>query len=97
MLDGREVIGLRGYANQSVSSHLTGGGSIYSKYTLELRYPLSLNPTSTIYATIFAEGGNAWESPTSFNPFEIKRSIGTGIRIFMPMIGILGVDFVGSP
>ena len=93
MLDGREVIGLRGYANQSVSSHLTGGGSIYSKYTLELRYPLSLNPTSTIYATIFAEGGNAWESPTSFNPFEIKRSIGTGIRIFMPMIGILGVDF----
>ena len=92
-MDGREVIGLRGYANQAVSQHLTGGGSIYSKYYLEMRYPLSLNPSSTIYATAFAEAGNAWASFQDFNPFEVKRSLGVGIRIFMPMFGLLGVDF----
>ena len=92
-MDGREVIGLRGYTNQSVSQHLTAGGSIYSKYYLEMRYPLSLNPTSTIYATAFAEAGNAWSSFDDFNPFEVKRSLGVGIRIFMPMFGLLGVDF----
>ena len=92
-MDGREVIGLRGYANQAVSQHLSGGGSIYSKYYLEMRYPLSLNPSSTIYATAFAEAGNAWASFQDFNPFEVKRSLGVGIRIFMPMFGLLGVDF----
>ena len=92
-MDGREVIGLRGYTNQSVSQHLTAGGSIYSKYYLEMRYPLSLNPSSTIYATAFAEAGNAWNSFDNFNPFEVKRSLGVGIRIFMPMFGLLGVDF----
>tara|TARA_A100000164_G_scaffold379437_1_gene423713 strand:+ start:985 stop:3459 length:2475 start_codon:yes stop_codon:yes gene_type:complete len=92
-MDGREVIGLRGYANNSLSQHLTAGGSIYSKYTLELRYPLSLNPSSTIYATGFAEAGNAWDSFSDFNPFEVKRSLGFGIRIFMPMFGLLGFDF----
>ena len=92
-MDGREVIGLRGYANNSLSQHLTAGGSIYSKYTLELRYPLSLNPSSTIYATGFAEAGNAWGSFSDFNPFEVKRSLGFGIRIFMPMFGLLGFDF----
>ena len=93
VMDGREVIGLRGYANQAVSQHLTGGGSIYAKYYLELRYPLSLNPSSTIYATAFAEAGNAWGTFKDFNPFEVKRSMGVGIRIFMPMFGLLGVDF----
>ena len=93
VMDGREVIGLRGYANQAVSQHLTGGGSIYAKYYLELRYPLSLNPSSTIYATAFAEAGNAWGTFRDFNPFEVKRSMGVGIRIFMPMFGLLGVDF----
>ena len=92
-MDGREVIGLRGYANNSLSQHLIAGGSIYSKYTLELRYPLSLNPNSTIYATGFAEAGNAWGSFSDFNPFEVKRSLGFGIRIFMPMFGLLGFDF----
>ena len=92
-MDGREVIGLRGYANNTLSQHLTAGGSIYSKYTLELRYPLSLNPSSTIYATGFAEAGNAWGSFSEFNPFEVKRSLGFGIRIFMPMFGLLGFDF----
>jgi outer membrane protein insertion porin family len=93
VMDGREVIGLRGYANQAISQHLTGGGSIYAKYYLELRYPLSLNPSSTIYATAFAEAGNAWGAFRDFNPFEVKRSMGLGIRIFMPMFGLLGVDF----
>jgi len=92
-MDGREVVGLRGYANQTVSQHLTNGGSIYSKYYLEMRYPLSLNPSSTIYATAYAEAGNAWGSFQDFNPFEVKRSLGVGIRIFMPMFGLLGVDF----
>lgn len=92
-MDGREVIGLRGYANSTLSQHIDGGGSIYSKYTLELRYPLSLNPSSTIYATGFAEAGNAWSSFSDFNPFEVKRSLGFGIRIFMPMFGLLGFDF----
>jgi outer membrane protein insertion porin family len=58
-----------------------------------MRYPLSLNPSSTIYATAFAEAGNAWNSFDNFNPFEVKRSLGVGIRIFMPMFGLLGVDF----
>ena len=92
-MDGREVVGLRGYANQAVSQHLTGGGRMYSKYYLEMRYPLSLNPSSTIYATAFAEAGNAWGSFEDFNPFEVKRSLGVGVRIFMPMFGLLGVDF----
>ena len=92
-MDGREVVGLRGYANQAVSQHLPGGGSIYSKYYLEMRYPLSLNPSSTIYATAFAEAGNAWSAGREFNPFEVKRTLGVGIRIFMPMFGLLGVDF----
>jgi outer membrane protein insertion porin family len=93
VMDGREVIGLRGYANNAVSQHLDGGGSLYGKYYLELRYPLSLNPSSTIYATAFAEAGNAWGSFRDFNPFEVKRTLGVGIRIFMPMFGLLGVDF----
>lgn len=93
VMDGREIIGLRGYANQAISQHITGGGSLYAKYYLELRYPLSLNPSSTIYATAFAEAGNAWGTFRDFNPFEVKRTLGVGIRIFMPMFGLLGVDF----
>ncbi len=92
VFDGREVIGLRGYPNNSLSPPITGG-VIYDKFTLELRYPLTLNPNSTIYGLLFAEGGNAWGDFREFKPFDIKRSLGFGIRIFMPMFGILGVDF----
>ena len=60
---------------------------------MELRYPISLNPSSTIYALLFAEAGNSWMEINEFKPFEVKRSLGMGIRIFMPMFGILGVDF----
>ncbi len=90
-VDGRELVGLRGYANNALSSN--EGSSVYSKYHVELRYPVSLNPSSTIYALFFAEAGNAWSDIIKFNPFEVKRSVGLGIRIFMPMFGILGVDF----
>jgi outer membrane protein insertion porin family len=91
VLDGREVIGLRGYPNNSVSP--IGGGVIYDKFTAELRYPLTLNPNSTIYGLLFAEGGNAWGDFRQFKPFDIKRAMGFGVRIFMPMFGMLGVDF----
>ena len=91
VLDGREVIGLRGYPNNSVSPG--SGGVIYDKFTAELRYPLTLNPNSTIYGLVFAEGGNAWGDFRNFKPFDIKRAMGLGVRIFMPMFGMLGVDF----
>ncbi|MDC0189361.1 outer membrane protein assembly factor BamA [Flavobacteriales bacterium] len=90
-IDGREIIALRGYENNSLSGD--GGSPIYTKYNFELRYPISLNPSSTIYALCFAEAGNAWNNIEEFNPFQVKRSMGMGIRIFMPMFGMLGVDF----
>ncbi len=60
---------------------------------MELRYPLILEPTSTIYALAFVEGGNAWSSVRDFNPFDLKRSAGVGARIFLPMIGMIGIDW----
>jgi outer membrane protein insertion porin family len=91
VLDGREIIGLRGYPNLALSP--STGGVMFNKLTLELRYPLSLNPSATIYALAFAEGGNSWESYDAYKPFDIKRAVGGGVRIFMPMFGMLGVDF----
>jgi outer membrane protein insertion porin family len=67
--------------------------AIYDKFSVELRYTLSLNPSSTIYAKIFAQGGNAWESFSDFNPFDMKRSFGAGLRVFLPMFGLLGFDY----
>lgn len=95
-LDGRELVGLRGYANESVTpgySTTSKGGTIFSKYTMELRYPISLNPNSTIYGMAFLEAGNAWLGFKDFNPFNIKRSAGLGIRVFLPMFGMLGLDW----
>ncbi len=96
-LDGREIIAMRGYTNESVTPQYyinkDIGGTIYSKYTLELRYPLSLNPSATIYALGFLEAGNAWENFKTFDPFDVKRSAGIGIRFFMPMFGLLGLDW----
>lgn len=91
VLDGRETIGLRGYPNNSLSS--ANGGTVFSKYTLELRYPVTMNPSSTIYGLVFAEGGGAWDNFDTFNPFEVSRSLGAGVRVFMPFFGLLGVDF----
>ena len=99
-LFGRDHIGVRGYDNafllsepNSYSDRDYPGMPIYGKYVAELRYPISLNPTTTIYALCFAEAANAWESISYFKPFEVKRSAGLGVRIFMPMFGLIGVDF----
>ena len=91
MNDGRELVALRGYSNNSLSPQT--GATIYNKYTAELRYALSLNPTSTMYALAFLEAGNAWEDFDNFNPFGIKRSVGVGVKIMLPMIGMMGLDY----
>jgi outer membrane protein insertion porin family len=99
-----ETIGLRGYENGSISysaayEDMMKGKSItsynsyaYDRFTLELRYPFMLGNT-TIYGLGFLEGGNAWTSPKQFNPFNIKRSAGIGVRIFLPMVGLMGIDW----
>ena len=99
-LDSRELVGMRGYANNSLSpgfynSSSSGGngGNIMTKYTLEMRYPLSLNPQATIYALTFLEAGNCWLGFNTFNPFDVKRSAGVGVRIYLPMFGLLGLDW----
>jgi outer membrane protein insertion porin family len=90
-LGGREIIALRGYEDNSVSS--TAGDPIIAKYTLELRYPISLNPQATFYALVFAEAGNTFPSIAKFNPLNVKRTAGVGIRVFLPMFGMLGLDY----
>ena len=90
-LDGRENIPLRGYPNQSLSAQ--DGGSIYNKYSLELRYPISLGEQAKIFALTFIEGGSSYNSFRDFDPFLLKRSAGIGVRLFMPQFGLLGIDF----
>ncbi|WP_334056668.1 outer membrane protein assembly factor BamA [Polaribacter sp. P097] len=90
-LDGREVVGLRGYENNQLSP--LEGGSIYNKFQLELRYSITDAPSASIYTLGFVEAGNSYDNFQSFNPFELKRSAGVGIRIFMPAFGLLGIDF----
>ncbi len=96
-LDGREIIGMRGYSNESLTPNYyknkNVGATIYNKSTLELRYPLSLNPSATIYVMGFLEAGNAWKEFKDFNPFSLKRSAGVGVRVFLPMFGLLGLDW----
>ena len=94
-MDGRELIGMRGYANNSLTPGYpaTIGGTVYTKNTLELRYPISLNPSATIYALAFVEGGNDWLRWKDVNPFNLYRSVGLGIRVFLPMFGLLGLDW----
>ncbi len=101
MTYGAEIISLRGYEDYSLtpmrvtpySSSGTYAGNIYDKFTVELRYPVILQPQSTIYVLGFLEGGNCWADIREFNPFQIKRSAGVGVRVFLPMIGLLGVDW----
>ena len=90
-LDGRETIALRGYPNQSLSSR--DGSLIYNKFSLELRYPITLKPSASIYALTFLEAGKGYDTFREFNPFISKRSAGAGVRIFMPAFGLLGIDF----
>ncbi len=90
-LDGRETIQLRGYPNNSLSSQ--DGGTVYNKFSLELRYPITLNQSASIYALSFLEAGSAFNDFKLYNPFNLQRSAGVGLRIFMPAFGLLGIDF----
>ncbi|MBR4808799.1 MAG: BamA/TamA family outer membrane protein [Bacteroidales bacterium] len=101
MTYGTEIVALRGYENNKLtpvetsqySNTATYAGNVYDKFTIELRYPVILQPQSTIFVLGFLEGGNCWSDIRNFNPFEIKRSAGVGVRVFLPMIGLLGVDW----
>ena len=90
-----ETIGLRGYENGSIAGN--GGynsyGYAYTRLSMELRYPFILEPSSTIYGLAFVEAGNAWRDMSNYNPFDLKRSAGVGVRIFLPMIGLMGIDW----
>jgi outer membrane protein insertion porin family len=90
-LDGREIIQLRGYPNQSLSSF--DGGTIYNKFSLELRYPITLKPAASIYALTFLEAGASYDNFKEYNPFILNRSAGFGLRVFLPAFGLLGIDF----
>jgi len=92
-LNGRDIISLRGYDVGDIMTPFPGGAGVFNKYTVELRYPISLNPSSTIFVTAFAQGGNAWQSAKDFNPFDLRRSAGMGLRVFLPMFGTLGFDY----
>ncbi|MFD0796615.1 outer membrane protein assembly factor BamA [Maribacter chungangensis] len=97
-LDGRDIVQLRGYENQSVTAidPLTGqqeGALIYNKFSMELRYPLTLKPSASIFGLAFLEAGNSFNNFQDFNPFQLRRSAGVGLRIFMPAFGLLGIDF----
>ena len=90
-MDGREMIQLRGYPNQSLSSQ--DGGSIYNKFSLELRYPITLGQQAKIFGLLFTEGASSVDNFRDYNPFKIQRSAGVGVRLFMPAFGLLGIDF----
>jgi len=99
-LDGREVVALRGYPNQTITpqgdirtNQDNNGATIYNKYSLEMRYPITLKPAASIYALAFLEGGATYDNFRGYNPFQLSRSTGIGLRIFMPAFGLLGIDF----
>ena len=98
---GSDVIAQRGYENYSLTpweatpynSNGYYAGNVYDKFTIEARYPVILQPQSTIFVLAFLEGGNCWSDIKAFNPFQIKRAAGVGVRVFLPMIGLLGIDW----
>ena len=99
-LQGSEIIGLRGYQNFSIipvgtnyNTSTNPGSPIYDKYTLELRHPIIRSQSATIFALAFAEGGNVWNNFSDFAPFNIRRSAGIGARIYLPIFGLLGLDY----
>ncbi|MBN2273501.1 MAG: BamA/TamA family outer membrane protein [Bacteroidales bacterium] len=95
-LYGADIISLRGYDDGKITPVTSGNidnGNVYSKFSVEMRYPFSLNQSATIYGLAFFDGGNCWQSIKEFNPFVMKRSLGVGIRAFLPMFGMLGVDW----
>ena len=95
-LDGREVIGMRGYDDEALTVRENGnyvGGTIFNKFTAELRYPITLNPSATIYVLAFVEAGNTWTDKRQYSPFNLYKSAGLGVRIYLPMFGLLGFDW----
>ena len=88
-----DMVALRGYDNGSLTPYGGGEGYAYSRFAMELRYPLMLENSTQIYALTFLEGGNAWTDVRKFNPFDMKRSAGVGVRIFLPMVGLMGIDW----
>ena len=95
-LDGREIIGMRGYDDSALTPMQNGeyvGGTIFNKFTAELRYPITLNPSATIYVLGFLEAGNSWLDKRKYTPFNLYKSAGLGIRIYLPMFGLLGFDW----
>jgi outer membrane protein insertion porin family len=93
-IQGKDIISMRGYEVEDLQvNNDYDGAAAFNKFTMELRYPFSLNPTATIYALAFVEGGNAFISLKDYNPFQLKRSAGVGLRVFLPMFGTLGFDY----
>jgi len=100
---GTDIISLRGYEPSDLENNLLFENNlnttqivatpVFNKLTVELRYPISTNPNSTIYVHLFAQGGNAWKNIKGYNPFDLKRSVGGGLRVFLPMFGLLGFDY----
>ncbi|MGB1216687.1 MAG: BamA/TamA family outer membrane protein, partial [Saprospiraceae bacterium] len=84
---------MRGYETDDLFEVNVAGASIFNKLSVELRYPISLNPSATVFVLGFFEGGNAWDSFKNYNPLDLKRSAGGGIRVFLPMFGMLGFDY----
>jgi len=94
LLDGREIVNLRGYDDLSLTMPSDRvGAPVITKYGAELRYPISLNPQATIFALAFAEAGRTWVDFSDYNPFNLYKSVGGGLRIFLPMFGLLGFDY----
>ncbi|WP_379089359.1 BamA/TamA family outer membrane protein [Pedobacter sp. UC225_65] len=99
-LQGSELIAMRGYSNNSVvpvganiNNAQTSGSPIFTKYVMELRYPVINSQQATAFVTAFAEGGNTWNKFSDYNPFNVRRSLGIGAKIFLPIFGLLGIDY----
>ncbi|MBD1394571.1 outer membrane protein assembly factor BamA [Mucilaginibacter glaciei] len=99
-LQGTDIIGLRGYENFSIvpegsnlNANTNQGAAIYDKFTMELRHPVIASQSATIFFLAFAEGGNVWDNISKVNPFNVRRSVGVGARIFLPIFGLLGLDY----
>lgn len=106
ILYGKDLVSMRGYTSSSLTPRVDANNNVvydnsssfrsanlYDKFTMELRYPLTLSPSATVYFLTFVEGGNAWYNRDTFNPFDLRRSAGVGLRAFLPMFGLLGIDW----
>ena len=93
MVDGREVVPLRGYQNNSIGASTHGGGAVFDRFTLELRQPIIESNTATFWVAAFLEGGNCWADISEFQPFKMYNAAGIGVRLFMPIFGLIGIDW----